>query len=255
MPLRRFAPDAAREVHVPDDTAAPGACADETAAWDDDGAGGAETTIVPPAATEAAPELAWSLADSGDDDEARPHESWRAALVAAAAIAVLCGIGAALIMTLSRHESTDTELQGGTLAPVATKPAAALPPISTEPSPADIHAGVSPPLAAPPPSTVTVTPPPPAPSTVTVQAAPPPPAAESVDDQFIAALNRAQITVDNRSNVITAAHRVCMLFGRGYSRADIVAAVKANADSATDLGAADYVAEATAFYCPQYVGR
>ncbi|CQD03893.1 hypothetical protein BN000_00676 [Mycobacterium europaeum] len=121
---------------------------DETAAWDDDGAGGAETTIVPPPATEAAPELAWSLADSGDDDEARPHESWRAALVAAAAIAVLCGIGAALIMTLSRHESTDTELQGGTLAPVATKPAAALPPISTEPSPADIHAGVSPPLAA-----------------------------------------------------------------------------------------------------------
>ncbi|UXA09638.1 hypothetical protein KXD96_28165 (plasmid) [Mycobacterium sp. SMC-2] len=72
---------------------------EETAAWDDDGAGGAETTIVPPAATEAAPELAWSLDDGLDeDDDEQQRYSWgdvaeRASIVLLIAVAIAISIG------------------------------------------------------------------------------------------------------------------------------------------------------------------
>ncbi|ORV61491.1 hypothetical protein AWC03_09855 [Mycobacterium europaeum] len=224
---------------------------DETAAWDDDGAGGAETTIVPPVATEAAPELAWSLADSGDDEEVRPHESWRAALVAAAAIAVLCGIGAALITTLSRHESTDTELQGGTLGPVATKPAAALPPIATSPPVVDT------PAAAPP--TVTVTPAPPV--TVTVQAPPPPapaqaPAPRDADQIFREGVSGIPgIRIINWDVAEAGARSICGGFAHGMSRSQVVDEVQRNDPTFTPWQTSGMVNVALAAYCPQYEGN
>lgn len=108
---------------------------DATAAWDDDdGNGATETEIVPSAPTEATTELAWSTEDEHDDS---PHESWRAALVAAGAVLLLCVVVATLIISW-RHQNAVTTNRVAPQ-PVATKPAAAVPPTQSVPTPEPPH--------------------------------------------------------------------------------------------------------------------
>lgn len=95
----------------------------KTAAWDDDGAGAAETTVVP-ASTEMATQLAWSRDDADADDE-RAHRSWRVALVSAVAVLVVSGCIALVIAVWPRGHG-DGALQGGVVEPSAPS-AAALP--------------------------------------------------------------------------------------------------------------------------------
>lgn len=74
-----------------DETAA-GPHADETAAWDDDGAGAAETTVVPPP-TEAAPDLAWS---QELDQPSTPQPWTRTWLIAVAILIPLAAVAAVI---------------------------------------------------------------------------------------------------------------------------------------------------------------
>jgi len=117
------------------------------------------------------------------------------------------------------------------------------PGISTSPS-----AAVAP--SAPPLSLVPAPVPPPAPAP-TVAAGPDP---DATDQAFLAALRRVQINVDNPSEAVFGAHWVCGEFRDGYSRADVITAVKGRNPSLTDLGAQDFVDDSAAFYCPKYAG-
>lgn len=112
--------------------------------------------------------------------------------------------------------------------------------------------GVLPPPSPRVPEAVAPLPPPP-PSTVTVHAAPPP--VESTDDEFLAALRRQQIIIQNVPSVLSGARSVCTQFAQGAPRSDVLANVQGRADGATDIGVADFVNDAVAFYCPQYAGR
>ena len=67
-------------------------------------------------------------------------------------------------------------------------------------------------------------------------------------------LRRAQLNVYDPAAAIRGAHSVCGQFARGRSRADIVGDVLSGSP-VTPLGAVDFVADAVAFYCPQYAGR
>jgi hypothetical protein len=103
--------------------------APDTSVWSEDGAAGAQTTIVPPPTAAGAPALAWSV----DEDDTVPFRSWSSAwgtatvmVALAAAVAVVIG----LLGWIAFHQDGP--------APVSvpsTMPAAALPPISTEPTP------------------------------------------------------------------------------------------------------------------------
>jgi len=104
---------------------------------------------------------------------------------------------------------------------------------------------------------------PPAPVTVTAKPAPPPapappvahdPGPDATDQAFLAALRRVQINVDNPSEAVFGAHWVCGKLRDGYSRADVITAVKGRNPSLTDLGAQDFVDDSAGFYCPQYAG-
>ncbi|RFZ48555.1 hypothetical protein MSS2_04722 [Mycobacterium marinum] len=107
------------------------------------------TAAVPDAARTDATELAADLAWSQEiEPDTSAHEPWRAALIAAAAVLVLCGIAAALIVT---WHST----RGG---PNASPPVAS--PATTPKSPVAAESAKTaapPPSKAPPPTTATST--------------------------------------------------------------------------------------------------
>ena len=133
---------------------------DHTTAWDDDGAGAAETTSAPPVLAVAAAEvLAWSADDGGDGPV---HQSWQRTLSHAAAL--LCA-GVVLAAAIWVGQGWVTQSQSGpavVTAPQPTPPStlatnvtpAAPPPTSAQPPPA---------VAAPAPTTTTTV-------TVTAQA-------------------------------------------------------------------------------------
>jgi hypothetical protein len=131
------------------------------------GAGPSEETTVVRTPAEAAPELAWSL-DDDDDDEGGGDCSW-GRVAERASIVLLSAVASALVVALLTwlgfyiYDHVKPTPPGT----VGTIPAAALPPISSA------DGRTAPPVAAPPPATVTVIPAPP--TTVTVQAAPPAP--------------------------------------------------------------------------------
>ncbi|MCV7090199.1 hypothetical protein [Mycobacterium interjectum] len=138
---------------------------DPTTEWDGDGAGGAETTIVPPA-TAAAPELAWSQDDETEEHRAAspwwlrlawgrstpPVPSWRLAFAYAAALVALGVLIAVGVAMWPRPHDDGPVLQGGIMEP-GPLPAAALPSISSAP-PEPVTTA---PVGALPPPTVTVT--------------------------------------------------------------------------------------------------
>ena len=215
-----------------------GPCADET------------QTVPPP--THTAAELAWSLDDDDHDVPVEP-QSWRSTagiavvlLASAGVIAFVIGVVGWVTVRAGADTAPDPVLAAPTI-----MPAAALPPIT--PAPMAARAA---------PSTVTVTPKPAPPTTVTVEASPPAPKVvrapsptpDTTDDGFVAALHRAQLNVYNPGAAVRGAHEVCSEFALGVSRADIVADVLARS-AATQLGAIDFVADAVAFYCPEYAAR
>ena len=200
----------------------------------------------------AAPELAWSL---DDDDDAMPIEpqSWRSAWGVAAILLACAGVTAfviGIVGWVSFREADDAAPP--TTAP--TIPASALPAITPKPTP----------LAAPPkpPVTVTVTP---KPTTVTVEASPqahpapklanPALTPNNTDERFLAALRRAQITIDNPAKALFGARWVCGQFANGFSAPDIAVSVKGSNPALTDLGAQDFIADSARFYCPEYSGN
>jgi len=105
--------------------------------------------------------------------------------------------------------------------------------------PGVIKASVAPPIALPP---------------TTTPEAPPPAAGDPAKDaQFIAALKRVNINVISAPQVLTTAHYVCGQLARGATQGDMIEFIKTHGD-VSDVGAIDFVADAVAFYCPQYGG-
>jgi len=230
---------------------------DDNAAQPPTSAGAANdaTTVVPPP-EEVATQWAWSLDDYGTVPVER--QSWglawgQAAVFLSIGAVVALVIGVVGWMVVRAHNDSVTAGQPATVMMPAPWTPAPIPPTVT--------------------STVVATPPPAQPTTVTVHAAPttvtvegPPPAhrapnvadpaaaPDNTDDEFVAALRRAQLNVYDPAAAIRGAHSVCGQFARGRSRADIVGDVLSGSP-VTPLGAVDFVADAVAFYCPQYAGR
>jgi hypothetical protein len=228
--------------------------ADLTSAWSEDGAGAAETIVVPPPTVAGAPALAWSV----DEDETVPVErqSWGETWSAAA---VLLSLGAAVAIVtavlgwVAIHRDSDPQ----PLSPVSsTMDTAALPPApswSAAPAPQTPDPDV-----VSPPTTVTVQAAPPPPTTVTVEAAPTEPGLKpenpSRDDEFIERLEADQLVLHNRTEALSGARWVCRQLAAGRSQADIVASAERDNPTVTHLGMVDYVSTAAAFYCPEFSG-
>lgn len=217
---------------------------------------GDETAVVP-GATAAAPELAWSLIPADlrelnglDEDSEEPvgRQSWRntwgvaaVLLAGGAALALAVGVGAAGWVS-----GRSTPPMPVALGPSPSSSAAAAP---------TVEATVPP----PPQSTVTVTavPPtqtwtPPAQPTLTTPTVAADPGPDANDRAFLQALRNVQININDQSKALFGAQRVCGEFRDGFSRADVIAAVKGGNPTLTELGAVDFVADSVAFYCPQY---
>lgn len=97
----------------------PGNAAAETAAWDGDGAGGAETEVVAPDVDE----LAWSAADTDDDDEPGPQPLWRRVLPTLLAVLAAGAVVVTGSMLLDRIGQTQSSV-GATTTTAGSVPAA-----------------------------------------------------------------------------------------------------------------------------------
>lgn len=159
--------------------------ANETVAWDDDGAGGAETVIVPPAPTEAAPDLAWSHEEPVTEALTQP---WRSAWTIAGVLLVCMAVAAFVIGVVGwtvaqMHDDAPSPRRAAD----TTVPAVALPPVAPTPT-------VSP----------TVTNPDP-------------------DAQFLQRLTDAGVAYTNPTGAINMGKVVCADFDKGQSYADVAA--------------------------------
>jgi hypothetical protein len=218
----------------------------DTTLWAQDGAAGAETVVVGSRYPVGVGWMAW--ADAADVDTVPvEHQSWGQAW-SAAAVFLLIGVAVAFVIGAVgwvefRHGDAPAA------AAPSVMPAAALPPISTEPPKTS-----DPDVVAP---TTTVTQPP---TTVTVQAEPPPvtvqaqPPAPSRDDEFLERLQADQLVIHDRTKALAAAHWVCRQLAAGHSQAEVVASAEVDNPTVTHLGMVDYVAASALFYCPQYSG-
>jgi Protein of unknown function (DUF732) len=99
-------------------------------------------------------------------------------------------------------------------------------------------------------------------STVTVTAMPgptwtPPPAAPSIpqaadqDARYLAALQRAGVTVTNRDSAIAAGHLYCTALRQGRTRDELKQSTLRSNPGMTGVAAADSVEAAITAYCPE----
>lgn len=223
------------------------------------------TAIVPPPPSEVAPDLAWAADDDDDNDESVsggapsvPAETlavpWGLVWGIAAAVVIGCVLVAAvgaLFFLGSQEKAREAQALGNPMVTgvPTTMPAAALPPISSEPLAPPTQA----PAAAPPPPTVTVT--------VAPHAAPPPaaaptraaapkwaPAPDQVFRQLV--LQIPGMTVTNWGVAQTGGHNICTYLRQGHSRAEAVEQVAHNDPSFLPFESASMVDASVAAYCP-----
>lgn len=208
------------------------------------GSGATDETTVVPTPPAAALELAWSL---GDDDDTEPAErqswglAWGHAAVVLSIAAVVAFVIAIVGWTIMRSGHDSQPLPAEAKATTQTMAPA------ESPWPA-------PPVASPPtsvggPATKTWAPKPTPPPTLAADPGP-----DANDQDFLQALRSAQININDQLRALFGARWVCGEFRDGYSRADVIEAVKGRNDGLTDLGAVDFVADSVKFYCPQYAG-
>lgn len=78
--------------------------------------------------------------------------------------------------------------------------------------------------------------------------------ADSTDDAFIASLNKAGITFNNRDQAVGAGRYVCELVGKGTKASDVVQDLR-DANPKFSLDAATrFVGIAANAYCPEQLG-
>lgn len=220
---------------------------------------GEPTAIVADDKATALAGLAWSAAEDypdDDDTELWTDERGRTTVWLWFFVAVLAVIIAVLGLTLWDVLGTSAE---DTAAPATSTPAAApspddtvVPSTTVEPAPAP------PPIAAPPPeptSTVTVTETPTLAAPPPVQTvAPPRPSSAALDEQFLADLTSAGITITDVAAAIYGGHDTCAYLAAGHTAAEAEETGMRNNASMTHANAIAVVDAAIAVYCPQYQG-
>jgi hypothetical protein len=129
---------------------------DDTTAWEDHGAGGAETGVVPPPVeTVAAVELAWSSADDSGDDGGPVHQSWLRA-VFQAAVLVAVGVVLAEAIWAAHGWVAQPRVPGGPVVVAAPSPASTqlMSPLPTSGPATTVTVTAQPPAAAPSPNVI-----------------------------------------------------------------------------------------------------
>ena len=206
----------------------------------DDDTTAAPTTEVPPA-TQAAPELAWSV-DTEEMGEPSPHRGTRVTLLLGALVIVTGSIAATLALVFAFPSDTPTQTPTPTTHPARLTPSL-LPP----------YAAPEPP-APPAPTTVTVTATP-APSTVAAQPTTTTPDLPAADANFLALLKDSTTGVTDPARAIAIGHTVCgdltqTPSTRDYPRGVTVANTIAQLYGMDWNTADDYVEAASVAYCP-----
>ncbi len=79
--------------------------------------------------------------------------------------------------------------------------------------------------------------------------------ADTVDDQFLAALQKAGIGFPSPDKVIAAGRLVCQLSGQGKPMADVVNTIQGANPGLHGENAARFTAIAADAYCPQAIGQ
>jgi Protein of unknown function (DUF732) len=200
---------------------------DETAAWEDHGAGGAETGVVPPPVeTVAAVELAWSSAD--DSGEEPPGcRSWRVAAGNALGLFLVCiAVAGAAVLVCRQLATTPHRFDGqvaGSVAPNA-EPAAVPDTVAPEtlPPAPEVAEHLQEPVAVP-----------------------------TDDDVYISRLARDGIPTRDREGTIKNGHILCQMLAAGKTDAGIVPVLLKD-PTFTLPNAEDMISAAVAVYCPQY---
>ncbi len=201
-----------------------------------------DTLAVDAVATEAAPELAWSLAD---DDELELPRSWRPAIrialgVFAACVAIAGGITAVDRQWFSELRTTTVASAAPTYSALPTPDAIAEPvteaPVSAYPTGAAAEHMVPPIRAIPPNAEL-------------------PTETYNADVFYLNTLRSYGIRITNPYVAIEAAHTTCAYLRAGHSPNEAVGVAMMNNASLSIDDARGYVIAATAAYCPDVSPR
>lgn len=186
------------------------------------------TTAVDAVDTEAAPELAWSLAD--DDELELPH-SWRPAIRIALGVFAACVAIAGGITAIDQHWFSDLR---------ASAPASVAAPSSAAAPPAEVTAH--------PEAAWTLPPVPPAEHLVSMPG-PLPQAALSADDlAFLARMRSSGWVVTDPQQMVSVAHQACFELRRGASRQYVLANLFATDPAIGASGAVSFYSNMVAAY-------
>ncbi len=194
-----------------------------------------DTLAVDAVATEAAPELAWSLAD---DDELDLPRSWRPAIRAAAGVFAACVAIAGGITAVDRQWFSE-------LRAPAPAPAASQLPTESAPTPSPEPIAAAPSYSSAPAAEHLV---PPVPT-------PPDPLTTSTPEQdalFFAGLTAAGIVVYDRSDAMDTGHYVCQARASGLSRTAIATMAVSRNPRLSPRDATNLVLVSINAYCPGY---
>lgn len=186
------------------------------------------TTAVDAVDTEAAPELAWSLAD---DDELELARSWRPAIRIALGVFAACVAIAGGITAIDQHWFSDLR---------ASAPASVAAPSSAAAPPAEVTAH--------PEAAWTLPPVPPAEHLVSMPD-PLPQAALSADDlAFLARMRSSGWVVTDPQQMVSVAHQACFELKRGASRQYVLANLFATDPAIGASGAVSFFSNMVAAY-------
>jgi Protein of unknown function (DUF732) len=209
-----------------------------------------ETTGVPSAPQTQLGWLAWS--EDADDTGQPERQSWPSTLGAAAVIVASCSVLAVALgfgLWASRQHDERTPLVSGIpqTPSITAMPAAALPPIASEPpaSPAP-ELKTANPAPSPPPTTTTVT------VTPKAAAVPPTPSQADLDERYLDDLTSAGLRITNVREVVGDAHQICAYLAAGHSESDAARLAMRDNTTLTEGNAATLVDLAVQVYCPQF---
>lgn len=186
------------------------------------------TTAVDAVATEAAPELAWSLAD---DDELELPRSWRPA------IRIALGVFAACVAIAGGITAVDRQWFSELRAPAPAVVAAA--PSSVAAPPAEVVAN---------PEAWTLPPVPPAEHLVSMPEPVPQAALSAADLEFLARMRSAGWVVTDPQQMVSVAHQACFELRRGASRQYVLANLFATDPAIGASGAVSFYSNMVAAY-------
>jgi hypothetical protein len=213
-----------------------------------------EDAPLPVAAKKAAPKPVPKPAPKPEPEPMPWGDAWSAAVV----ILIVAAVVTIAILAIGSFSDGDSDLTPAPEPTLSETPAAA--PIRPGPDDKIVPSAAAPAppptlAAAPPTQTVTVTPTPTLAAAPPVQTvAPPRPPAAALDEQFLADLTSAGITITDVAAAIYGGHDTCAYLAAGHTAAEAEDIGMRNNASMTRANAIAVVDAAIAVYCPQYGG-